>query len=70
MWTGSITAGSSDGKHSSTNVSVATAAIPRAAVAEEEATAAAPTAADVPAAKQKEAPAAAGDKKDDKGGKK
>ena len=25
MWTGSITAGSSDGKHSSTNVSVATA---------------------------------------------
>jgi large subunit ribosomal protein L25 len=53
------------------NLSVATAAIPRAAVAEEEATAAAaPTAADVPAAKQKEAPAAAGDKKDDKGGKK
>ncbi len=51
------------------NLSVATAAIPRAAIAEEEATvAAAPTAADVPAAKQKEA--AAGDKKDDKGGKK
>ena len=55
------------------NLSVATAAIPRAAIAEEEATAAAaaPAAAEVPAAKQKEAPAAAaGDKKDDKGGKK
>ena len=58
------------------NLSVATAQIPRAAIAEEEASAAAaaaaaPAAADVPAAKQKVDPAAAaGDKKDDKGGKK
>lgn len=58
------------------NLSVATAQIPRAAIAEEEANAAAaaaaaPAAADVPAAKQKVDPAAAaGDKKDDKGGKK
>jgi len=61
------------------NLSVATASIPRAAIAEEEAAAAqaaeaaaAPAAGDVPAAKQKEpaAAAAGGDKKDDKGGKK
>jgi large subunit ribosomal protein L25 len=59
------------------NLSVATASIPRAAIAEEEAAAAqaaeaaAPAAGEVPAAKQKEpAAAAGGDKKDDKGGKK
>ena len=61
------------------NPAVATAQIPRAAIAEEEAAAAAaaaaaPTAADVPAAKQKAPEAGAGDKKDDKkddkGGKK
>ena len=56
------------------NPSVASAQIPRAAIAEEEAAAAAAAlvstaAADVPAAKQK-APEAGGDKKDDKGGKK
>ena len=53
------------------NPAVATASLPRAAVAEEE-TATAAAAADVPAAKQKAEPAAAagGDKKDDKGGKK
>ena len=58
------------------NAAVATAQIPKAAIAEEEAAAAtaaetATSAADVPAAKQKaEVAAAAGDKKDDKGGKK
>ena len=58
------------------NPAVATAQIPKAAIAEEEAAAAATAeagaaAADVPAAKQKAEPAAAaGDKKDDKGGKK
>lgn len=56
------------------NPSVASAQIPRAAIAEEEAAAAAAAlvstaAADVPAVKQK-APEAGGDKKDDKGGKK
>jgi len=58
----------------SENPAVVTAQIPRAALAEEEATASgAPTAADVPAAKQKAEPADANaDKgaKDDKGGKK
>jgi large subunit ribosomal protein L25 len=60
------------------NPAVASAQIPRAAIAEEEATAAAAadaaSAAAVPAAKQKAGDAAAGDKKDDKkddkGGKK
>lgn len=57
------------------NPAVATAQIPRAAIAEEEAAAAvaaetAPSAGDVPAAKQKAEAAAGGDKKDDKGGKK
>ena len=62
------------GLHKDENPAVATAQIPRAAIAEEEAAAAAaleaaPAAADVPAAKQKapdQAGAAGGDKKDDK----
>jgi large subunit ribosomal protein L25 len=63
------------GMRANENPAVATAQIPRAAIAEEEAAAAAAAdagtaAAAVPAAKQKEPAAAAGDKKDDKGGKK
>ena len=65
------------GLRANENPAVATAQIPKAAIAEEEAAAAAAAeastqAADVPAAKQKaaEPAAAAGDKKDDKGGKK
>ena len=74
-----LPAGVEIGLRAKENPAVATAQIPRAAIAEEEATAAAAAdaasaAADVPAAKQKAGDAAAGDKKDekkdDKGGKK